>query len=149
MPPTIVSDRYIYAPADDPELLCLNVADGKEIWSANKRDGLYPAVIGEQVLVIGEKGVRSLRVKDGSEQWKLVLPGVPGGRGAVLGDTYLVPVSDPNTDRGMIVVIDLKAGKVSEVLHPDRDEPIGNLVVHEDVLLSQTLTEIAVDPIKR
>ena len=144
-----MGDRLIIALADAPELLCLDLADGKEIWSSNKGDGLYPAVIGEQVLLIGEKGVRSLRVKDGSEQWKLVLPGLSCGRGAVLGDTYLVPISDPNTDRGMIVVIDLKAGKVNEVLHPDKDEPIGNLVVHEDVLLSQTLTEIAVDPMKR
>src|SRR5262249_54837472 len=55
VPPIVAGDKYIYAPADFPELLCLNVADGKKVWSAKKGDGLYPAVVGEQVLVIGEK----------------------------------------------------------------------------------------------
>ena len=37
-----------------PELVP-HVADGKKIWNLKKGDGLYPAVVGEQVLVIGEK----------------------------------------------------------------------------------------------
>jgi hypothetical protein len=101
------------------------------------------------VLVIGEKSVRSLSLKDGAEQWKLDLPGMPCGRGAVLGDTYLVPVSEPKTWRGMIAIVDLKTGKIAEVLKPEKDEPIGNLVVHQEFLISQTLTEIAVYPIKK
>jgi hypothetical protein len=149
VPPVVAGDKYIYAPADFPELLCLNVADGKKVWSAKKGDGLYPAVVGEQVLVIGEKTVRSLGLKDGGEQWKLDLPGLPCGRGALLGETYLVPVSEPKTWRGMIAVVDLKTGKIAEVLKPEKDEPIGNLVVHKDFLISQTLTEIAVFPIKK
>lgn len=147
VPPAVVGDRYVYAPADFPELLCLNVADGKKMWSVKKGDGLYPAVVGEQVLVIEEKSIRSLRINDGSEQWKADLPGLPCGRGAVLGDAYLVPVSEPNTWKGLIAVVDLKAGKVAEVLRPEKDEPIGNLVVQGDYLISQTLTEIAVFPI--
>jgi len=149
VPPVVADDKYIYAPADFPELLCLNVADGKKVWSAKKGDGLYPAVVGDQVLVIGEKTVRSLRLKDGTEQWKLDLPGLPCGRGAALGETYLVPVSEPKTWRGMIAVVDLKAGKITEVLKPEKDVPFGNLVVHQDFLISQTLTEIAVFPIKK
>ncbi len=149
VPPVVVGDKYIYAPADFPELLCLNVADGKKVWSVKKGDGLYPAVVGEQVLVIGEKTLRSLNLKDGSERWKLDLPGLPCGRGAMLGDKYLVPVSEPKTWRGMIAMVDVKNGKITEVLKPDKDEPIGNLVVHQDFLISQTLTEIAVFPIKK
>jgi len=147
--PVVAQDRYIYAPVGFSELLCLNVADGKKVWSAKKGDGLYPAVVGEQVLVIGEKSVRSLNLKDGSELWKLDLPGLPCGRGTLLGETYLVPISEPKTWRGMIAVVDLKAGKVTEVLKPEKDEPIGNLVVHKDFLISQTLTEIAVFPIRK
>jgi hypothetical protein len=75
--------------------------------------------------------------------------GLPCGRGAVLGDTYLVPVSEPKTWKGLIAVVDLKAGMVAEVLRPEKGEPIGNLVVHGDFLISQTLTEIAVFPIKK
>lgn len=149
VPPVAVGDKYIYAPADFPELLCLNVADGKKIWSVKKDNGLYPAVAGDQVLVIGEKTLRSLDLKDGSEKWKLDLPGLPCGRGAILGDSYLVPVSEPKTWRGMIAMVDVKNGKITEVLKPDKDEPIGNLVVHQDFLISQTLTEIAVFPIKK
>lgn len=149
VPPAVVGDKYIYAPADFPELLCLNAANGKKVWSIKKGDGLYPAVVGEQVLVIGEKTLRALNLKDGIEKWKLDLPGVPCGRGAILGDSYLVPVSDLKAWRGMIAIVDVKSGKISEVLKPDKDEPIGNLVVHQEFLISQTLTEIAVYPIKR
>jgi RNA polymerase sigma factor (sigma-70 family) len=149
VPPIVAGDKYIYAPADFPELLCLNVADGKKVWSAKKGDGLYPAVVGDQVLVVGEKTLRSLNLKDGTERWKVDLPGLPCGRGAALGETYLVPVSEPKTWRGMIAVVDLKAGKVAEVLKPEKEEPIGNLVVHKDFLISQTLTEIAVFPIRK
>jgi PQQ-like domain len=149
VPPVVIGDKYIYAPADFPELLCINVADGKKVWSVKKGDGLYPAVVGEQVLVIGEKALRSLSLKDGSEQWKIDLPGLPCGRGAVLGDTYLLPISEPKTWRGMIAIVDLKTQKIREVLKPDKDEPIGNLVVHQDMLISQTLTEIAVFPIRK
>lgn len=148
VPPIVVGDKYIYAPADFPELLCLNVADGKKVWSIKKGDGLYPAVVGEEVLVVGEKTLRSLNLKDGSERWKLDLPGLPCGRGAMLGETYLLPVSEPKTWRGMIAVVDVKNGKITEVLKPEKDEPIGNLVVHKEFLISQTLTEIAVFPIK-
>jgi len=147
--PVVAENRYVYAPVGYSELLCLNVADGKKAWSAKKGDGLYPAVVGDQVLIIGEKTLRSLNLKDGSERWKLDLPGLPCGRGTALGETYLVPVSEPKTWRGMIAVVDLKAWKLAEVLKPEKDEPIGNLVVHKDFLISQTLTEIAVFPIKK
>ena len=46
-------------------------------------------------------------------------------------------------------IVDLKTQKIREVLKPEKDEPIGNLVVHQDMLISQTLTEIAVYPIRK
>ncbi len=46
-------------------------------------------------------------------------------------------------------MVDVKNGKITEVLKPEKDEPIGNLVVHQDFLISQTLTEIAVFPIRK
>ena len=67
----------------------------------------------------------------------------------MLGDTYLLPFSEPKTWKGMIAIVDPKAGKIIEVLKPEKDEPIGNLVVHQDFLISQTLTEIAAFPIKK
>ncbi|HEX3147419.1 MAG TPA: PQQ-binding-like beta-propeller repeat protein [Gemmataceae bacterium] len=149
VPPVVVRDRYVYAPADFPELLCLNATDGKKIWTAKKGDGLYPAVVGEQVLVIGRTSIRSLKLLDGAEQWKVDLPGLPCGRGVVLGDNYLVPVSEPKTWKGLIAVVDLKTTKLVDVLRPEKNQPIGNLVVHQDFLISQTLTELAVFPIKK
>jgi hypothetical protein len=49
----------------------------------------------------------------------------------------------------MIAMVDVKNGKISEVIKPDKDEPVGNLVVHQEFLISQTLTEIAVFPIRK
>ena len=145
----VADGKYVYAPADFPELLCLNAATGDKVWATKKGDGLYPAVVGDKVLVVGEKAVRALNLKDGAEAWKLDLSGLPCGRGAVLGSDYLVPVSEPKTWKGLIAVLDLKAGKIREVLKPEKDEPIGNLVVHQDYLISQTLTELAVFPLKK
>ena len=99
-------------------------------------------MVGDRVLVVGETAVRCLGLKDGSEQWKADLPGQTCGRGAVLGDTYLVPVADPKTGKGRIAVADLKGRTVAEVW--DVDGPIGNLVVHEGHLLCQGLTDVAV-----
>jgi hypothetical protein len=49
----------------------------------------------------------------------------------------------------MIAMVDVKNGKITEVIKPDKDEPVGNLVVHQEFLISQTLTEIAVFPIRK
>jgi len=49
----------------------------------------------------------------------------------------------------MIAIVNLETQKIREVLKPEKDEPIGNLVVHQDMLISQTLTEIAVYPIRK
>jgi hypothetical protein len=49
----------------------------------------------------------------------------------------------------LVAIFDVKAGKVREVLKPEKDEPVGNLVVHQDYLISQTLTELAVFPLKK
>jgi hypothetical protein len=35
------------------------------------------------------------------------------------------------------------------VIKPDKDEPVANLVVHQEFLISQTMTEIAVFPIRK
>jgi hypothetical protein len=60
-----------------------------------------------------------------------------------------LPVSEPKTWRGMISIVDLKTQKIREVLKPEKDEPIGKLVVHQDMLISQTQTEIVVHPIRK
>ncbi|HVK13716.1 MAG TPA: PQQ-binding-like beta-propeller repeat protein [Gemmataceae bacterium] len=148
VPPVVADGKYVYAPADFPELLGLDPATGNKLWGTQKGDGLYPAVVGDTVLVVGEKIVRGLSLKDGAGMWRVDLPGLPCGRGVMLGSDYLVPVSEPKTWKGMIAVIDVKAGKVREVLKAG-DEPIGNLVVHQDFLISQTLTELVVFPIKK
>ena len=49
--------------------------------------------------------------------------------------------------RGTIAIVDLRTQKFAEALKPEKDDPIGNLVVHQDMLISQTLTEIAVYPL--
>ncbi len=143
--PPIVSDgRVVYGPADFPELLCLSLTNGKKAWSLKKRDGLYPAVMDDRVLVVGEKSIRGHALANGAELWTLDLPGISCGRGTALGSRYLVPVADPTNWRGQIVVVDPKAGKIVDVLKPKKDEPIGNLVVHGEFLLTQTVTEVAV-----
>ncbi len=58
-------------------------------------------------------------------------------------------MADPKTWRGQIAVVDPKAGKIIELLKPEKDEPIGNLVIHGEHLLTQTLTEIAVNPLRK
>lgn len=149
VPPAISDGKYVYAPADFPTLLCLNVADGAKVWSVNKEDGLYPVVVKDKVLVIGEKVIRTLSMKDGAELQRSDLPGLPCGRGAFLGNDYLLPVSEPKTWKGMIAIIDATTGKVRKVLKPEKEEPIGNLVVYKDLLISQSFTELAVFPIHR
>ncbi|MCA9261354.1 MAG: PQQ-like beta-propeller repeat protein [Planctomycetales bacterium] len=129
--PAIVGDRlYIMGVRDDHEtLLCLNAADGAELWAAEIGE-LYhndwgdgprstPTVVDDRVYVLGGQGMLcSFDAKSGEKDWSKSLVDDLGGKVPAWGyaESPLVDgdliVCTPGGDKGAIAALDRRTGEV-------------------------------------
>ena len=137
---TIAAGRVFLTPPDANELYCLDLRDGRLLWSAPRRDGLYVGGVSDgRVLVVGRGGLWALDVEDGTPAWKpqrLLLPAgaLPSGRGLLSQDRYLLPLST-----GEVAAVDLKKGRlISRSRSPEHIVP-GNLIAYHDAVLAQSV----------
>ena len=135
---TIAAGRVLLTPPESSELHCLDLRDGRLLWSAPRRDGLYVGGVADgRVLVVGRGGLWALDLEDGTPAWKpqrLRLPAgaLPSGRGLLSQGHYLLPLST-----GEVAAIDMKKGRlVSRSRSPERIVP-GNLIAYRDAVLAQ------------
>jgi hypothetical protein len=142
-PVVIVSGRALFTPPLASELHCVNLADGKKLWSVPRDDGLYLAgVHGGNAVVVGSRKIRAFPLSSiGAIKpaWEIELPGgsVPAGRGFISAGQYYLPLSTAE-----IAVIDAEQGKIVRKLPSPEGRPLGNLVCHEDIILSQGAVSI-------
>ncbi|HMF16298.1 MAG TPA: PQQ-binding-like beta-propeller repeat protein [Gemmataceae bacterium] len=135
-------DRLVFAAPDEGSVHCIRVKDGKPVWQAPRKDGLYVAgVFGDKIVVVGPKTCWALGVDDGKEKWALET-GVPSGRGTALGNIYYLPI------RRGIMLIDIAKGKILQTVDAAAGDLPGNLLIHQDMLISQSATHIAAYPLK-
>jgi len=140
--PHLAAGKLIFTAPDDPRVQCLQVKDGKPLWTAKKDGDLYLAgVFGDKVLLVGGKECRALNLTDGKEAWRLKT-GVPSGKGAADGGSYYLPLRKGEKGKAEVCVIDIAAGKIARRLPTPDNEPLGNLVFHENLLISQSATVI-------
>ena len=135
--PTIAQGRVLLTPQDSHELLCLDLYDGRLLWTAPRRDGIYlGGVVDDRVIVVGRGGVWALNLADGQPVWqadRLPLPAgsLPSGFGLLTKDYYLLPLTS-----GEVATFDIRQGRlVSRSRSPDGIVP-ENLVACNDVVLS-------------
>lgn len=135
---TIAAGRVLLTPPDADELHCLDLRDGRLLWSAPRRDGLYVGGVAEgRVLLVGRGGLWALNLDDGTPAWtpqRLVLPAgaLPSGRGLLSQGRYLLPLST-----GEVAAVDLKKGRLmSRSRSPEHIVP-GNLIAYRDAVLAQ------------
>lgn len=135
--PTIAQGRVLLTPQDGHELLCLDLYDGRLLWTAPRRDGIYLAgVVDGRVIVVGRGAVWALNLADGQPAWqpdRLPLPAgsLPSGFGLLTADSYLLPLSS-----GEVATVDVRQGRlVSRSRAADGLVP-ENLVGWKDVVLS-------------
>jgi outer membrane protein assembly factor BamB len=144
----IVGTQVLVA-ADDDELLCLDLESGALRWNRPRSDTLYLASAGDQLLLlVGTHRFTALRVSDGSHAWSpaeyVAIPGggMPRGRGLFDGTFFYLPTTDPE-----LLKIDIAQGTVVE--RRITASPLGNLIMHGPVLISQTesvLTAFEAEP---
>ena len=136
--PVVVGNRVVYTPSEEPILVCVNLLDGSKIWERPKADFLYLAgVFKNRVLLVGETSVVAMNLEDGKTLWSQPIPenaGLPSGVGIAGGDRYYLPLSS-----GELWSLNLTDGNiVTKSVLPSDSHPLGNLVMHQGMLLSLT-----------
>ena len=141
----IISEgRVLLTPAEADMLYCLDLADGKPCWNAQRRgEHLYIACVHEgKVVLVGRNTVDAVTLKDGKDAWggrSIELPAQVTGHGCYCGKKYLVPLSDDT-----VVTIDLDEGKIVATAKPHHNHTPGNLVCSKGLVISQGLDGVEV-----
>ena len=135
----VAGDRALLTSPNTQTLDCLRLTDGKVLWSAPRRDGLYVgAVDRDRAIVVDRGGVRCLRLADGRSAWpveRLALPdgAVPCGRGYASGGAFYVPLRP-----AAVLAIDIERGRVLARHRGREAAPVGNLVAFGSGVVVQT-----------
>ncbi len=148
VPPIVGKDFVVYGPPDAEMLMCLNRKDGKLRWQVERGAGLFPAAVHDgKLLIVEEQALRAIDMKDGKQVWKAPLPGFPVGRGLLIGSRYYVPLGSNGAIpmNPMIGVFEIADGTCHSLLRtPKGTIPLGNLIVHNDQIISQSIEGVAV-----
>jgi PQQ-like domain len=142
-PPTISNGKVVFTGPDADSVHCVNLRDGKPLWKKKQQKGdLYlAAVFSGRALIVAEKTIRALDLKDGGQVWSLDIGDLPAGQGAANGGVYYLPLQKE------ILAIDIVKGQVKAHHRvPDGGLSPGNLVFYDGMLLSQTPTDVTAYP---
>ncbi len=137
--PLIAEGRAIVTPRDADVLLCLDVLDGRLLWTLPRGDWLYPAcVLDGQVVLVGRDGLAAFQLSDGKPVETFASIGVePAGRGVRVGARYFLPLAN-----GEIATVDLKSGRILARAKLSEGRVPGNLVAGAGALVSQSAGEL-------
>ena len=148
--PILADGRVVFTPdeqpdgtgQDQPRLLCLDALTGRKVWEQEKGNSLYlGGVLDGAVIVVGRHDVRGLALTDGRPLWTTPIPagsGPPAGRGAAVGDRFLLPLVS-----GELWALDIASGIVETRSRlPEGSPPLGNLAMHDGTLLSLSSYEL-------
>ncbi|HET6324229.1 MAG TPA: PQQ-binding-like beta-propeller repeat protein, partial [Planctomycetaceae bacterium] len=135
--PVIVGNRVLYTPAEESNLICLDLATGALRWHYPKgEDQLYLAGVHDtSAILVGKSSVTALSLDTGRSQWTAALEepqAPPSGRGVISSGRLYLPLRG-----GALCAIDLANGKIVETtqLSPG-SKPLGNLTLYRGLMLS-------------
>jgi outer membrane protein assembly factor BamB/tetratricopeptide (TPR) repeat protein len=133
----VIADGRIYATAGESDQLhCLNLMDGKELWSKKRDGGLYVAAVGAgRLLVVREDRVELLKTTGDQPEsiWTEPLGASrPSGRGFYSGNFYYLPLSSAE-----VVKIDLAKGDITSRARSRSGAIPGNLICYQGHVISQ------------
>lgn len=137
--PIIVGDRVLLYSRKQQNIQCLNLFDGRLLWSRSRKDRLFVAAIYDRkILIVGNDQIEAINVSDGSPAWpKSCLIDAPSGRGIVFKDTYYQPV-----ETGEILCIRLSDGLILVRSRIESATSIGNLAAAKGMIVSQNEREV-------
>ena len=125
--------KVLLMPWDSKDIFCLDLLTGESVWKNPQSRGtvIYCGGIYEdKVILVSKRHVIARDLDSGEEVWKLSLRSSPSGIGILAGAEYLLATSTPE-----VIRIDLNEGKIVDTT--PTDEPLGNLVVAKNHIISQ------------
>ncbi|HJS06821.1 MAG TPA: PQQ-binding-like beta-propeller repeat protein, partial [Pirellulales bacterium] len=133
----VIADGRVFVTATESDQLhCLNLMDGKELWSKKRDGGLYVAAVGDgRVLVVREDRVELLKTTadQPASVWTQTLGASrPSGRGFYSGNFYYLPLSSAE-----VVKIDLAKGDITARARSRNGVVPGNLICYQGYVISQ------------
>jgi len=151
--PAIVDGTVIFAAPDGTTLEGLDLRTGKMRWKSNRATGdlYFAGVFDGLALVVSRGHCRALRLKDGTEVWRLENTGVPSGQGVAAAGIYYLPLgSGAESKEPEILAIHITKGTIArrtaiEKQNGKREVP-GNLIFVNGQMVSQSLATIALFP---
>ncbi|MSQ94098.1 MAG: hypothetical protein EXR98_06025 [Gemmataceae bacterium] len=143
-PPAIQDGKIVFTAPDADSVHCVNLRDGKPLWKRGQKKGdVYLAgVFDDRVLIVGETTIHAHDLKNGSQLWSIPTGDFPSGQGAASKGIYHLPLS-----KGEILAVDIAKGIIkARNRGPAGAAAHGNLVFYENMVLSQTPTELIAYP---
>lgn len=143
-PPAIHDGRIVFTAPDADSIHCVNLRDGKPQWKRKQDEGdlYFAGVFQGRAIIVGRNAVRALDVKTGSQVWSIHTGDFPSGQGVASKGIYYLPLK-----RGEIMAFDIERGQIKARNRAAvQGSAPGNLVFYEDMVLSQTATEIVAYP---
>jgi outer membrane protein assembly factor BamB len=135
--PVIAGNRVLYTPAEESNIICLDLATGALRWRYQKgEEQLYLAGLHESsAILVGKSSVTALSLETGKPQWTAALDESqvpPSGRGVLSSGRLYLPLRG-----GALCTIDLANGRIVETtqLLPG-SKPLGNLTLYRGMMLS-------------
>ncbi len=133
----------LLTPAESEALHCLDLRTGTLRWSVPRGDGLCVAgVVEGRAVVVGNRGVDSLSMKDGTSGWRKPLalaPATVSGRGIVTARRLYLPLDTPE-----VVEIDLADGSIAGRSPARGGVMPGNLLAYRGEVISQGVDSLDV-----
>lgn len=154
-PPFLHMGRMYWSAHQSSEVSCIDTNNGKIVWQISRSAGAggvmegsvdhyAVAVIDDQLVLIGDRHIRAVSTKDGSQLWATYLP--PQSGQATCNDKFcLVPLQN-----GTVASVNLPGGTMNpvsqDVLTGQSDETIGTLLADADFVYSTTPLSVAAFP---
>ncbi len=131
----IADGKVVFAPAGTDRIYCMALRSGALLWEQAALDGLFVGgIVQGKVLLVGNAQVRALLLESGEPAWPQAVPlrqgNAPSGRGYFTDSHYYLPLAD-----GGVAKIEIATGVGLGTAH---GETAGNLVAHQDAILSFT-----------
>jgi len=143
-PPAIQDGKVVFTAPDADSIHCISLRDGKPLWKkAQQKGDLYMAgVYRGRVLIVNDTTIRALDLKTGGQLWTIYTGDLPSGQGVASKDIYYLPLK-----KGEILAVDVVKGEVKAHNRAAAGSSApGNLVFYENMVLTQTPTEVVAYP---